>query len=230
MSIEPKTTRPLPRRDAVRQNVRRSVVDYIKELIFEGDLPPGTRVPQDDIAAALGVSNTPVREAILSLEHEGIVRIELHRGAFVNDFDARTVRLRYELYGLIWSWALRRAVQDATPSQIERLVEQAAPSRTTSDPAEMFASIGRVADVLEEVCGSHDWRRLLERLPQLVPGVAVYAIPDAMDAAATWLGPMVEAIAARDADRAVECGNRFNEAHGAALIAELQRRSLIDEE
>jgi DNA-binding GntR family transcriptional regulator len=44
-----------------RNNVRRSVVDYIKELIFEGQLTPDDRVPQDDVAAALGVSNTPVR-------------------------------------------------------------------------------------------------------------------------------------------------------------------------
>jgi DNA-binding GntR family transcriptional regulator len=54
---------------------------YIRRLIFDGDLRPGTRVPQDEIAQTLGVSRIPVREALIALEREGWVTIELHRGA-----------------------------------------------------------------------------------------------------------------------------------------------------
>ena len=89
--------------------------------------------------------------------------------------------------------------------------------------------MGRVADVLEEVCGSHD-ARLLERLPQLVPGVAVYAIPDAMEAAATWLSPMVHAVADGDASELSNAATGSTRRTARALIAELQRRHLIAEE
>ncbi|HET6663353.1 MAG TPA: GntR family transcriptional regulator, partial [Acidimicrobiales bacterium] len=41
---------------------------YIRRLMFDGDLRPGTRVPQDEIAQALGVSRIPVREALIALE------------------------------------------------------------------------------------------------------------------------------------------------------------------
>jgi len=44
---------------------------YIRRLMFDGDLRPGTRVPQDEIAQALGVSRIPVREALIALEREG---------------------------------------------------------------------------------------------------------------------------------------------------------------
>ena len=65
---------------------------YIRRLIFDGDLRPGTRVPQDEIAQTLGVSRIPVREALIALEREGWVTIELHRGAFINALDEDAVR------------------------------------------------------------------------------------------------------------------------------------------
>ena len=73
------------------------------------DLKPGTRVPQDDIARVLGVSRIPVREALIALEREGWVTIEMHRGAFVNALDEQAARDTYELFGLVYGFAVRRA-------------------------------------------------------------------------------------------------------------------------
>src|SRR6266550_2157189 len=73
----------------------------IRRMIFDGELHPGERVPQDDVAAMLGISRIPVREALIALEREGWVTIEMHRGAFVNALDARSVRDHYELFALV---------------------------------------------------------------------------------------------------------------------------------
>ena len=103
--------RPLPPADAgvVRRSSGEQAALHIRGLIFGGELRPGDRVPQDDIARTLGISRIPVREALIALEREGWVRIEMHRGAFISAIDAQVVRDHYELYGLVYGFAARRA-------------------------------------------------------------------------------------------------------------------------
>ena len=94
--------------------VRRSSGDeaatYIKRLIFDQRLRAGDRVPQEQIAEALGISRIPVREALIALEGEGWVTLEVHRGAFVNGFDEDAVRDHYTIFGLIYGLAVQRAL------------------------------------------------------------------------------------------------------------------------
>ena len=68
-------------------------------------------MPQDAIAKTLGVSRIPVREAMIALEREGWVTTIPHRGVFVNAVDRSAVRDHYELYGLLYGFAVRRAVE-----------------------------------------------------------------------------------------------------------------------
>src|SRR6184192_3460414 len=82
----------------------------IRRMIFDGELRPGERVPQDDVAAMLGISRIPVREALIALEREGWITIEMHRGAFVNDLDEQAVRDHYALFGVVYGFAVRRAL------------------------------------------------------------------------------------------------------------------------
>jgi DNA-binding GntR family transcriptional regulator len=74
------------------------IASHVRSLIFEGELRPGMRVPQDAIAQDLGVSRIPVREALIVLEREGWVTNEMHRGAFINALDEPTVHDHYELF------------------------------------------------------------------------------------------------------------------------------------
>ena len=81
------------------------------------------RVPQDAIAQDLGVSRIPVREALIVLEREGWVTNEMHRGAFINALDEQTVHDHYELFGLIYGFAAKRALAragDDLPQQLGR--------------------------------------------------------------------------------------------------------------
>jgi DNA-binding GntR family transcriptional regulator len=74
----------------VAEDVRRSFLTaeemagrLIREAILEGVLRPGDRVPQEEIAAALGVSRMPVRRCLRPLEAEGLLDIRPYRGAVV---------------------------------------------------------------------------------------------------------------------------------------------------
>jgi len=220
----------LPTRAVGRQSVARSVADYVKDLILDGKLRPGDRVPQDQVAAALGVSNTPVREALISLQHEGIVTIELHRGAFVNAFDIESIRAQYDLYVLVFSWAVRRAVPRLTPENIEELLKLGRDAKH-ADPAQMYAIVSRFTALLQELSRSRDWGRVLLVLQRIVPSDAFYErVPEAQAAFTGWMEPVAQAMQRGDVEEAVTFVERMMYQHGEALIRELERRDLVRSE
>ena len=119
-----------------RQSSGHEAEEYIRRLIFDGHLRPGQRVPQDAVAEVLDLSRIPVREALIALERDGWVTIELNRGAFVAALDEDAVRDSYELYGLIYGFALRKAVARADEDLVPALVDiDAAMRRSADDPA-----------------------------------------------------------------------------------------------
>jgi DNA-binding GntR family transcriptional regulator len=84
---------------------------YVRRLIFDGRLTPGSRVPQDDIARTLGISRIPLREALRRLEGEGLVVISPNRGAVVRPLAPKDVVDLYDLRLALESLALRRAAE-----------------------------------------------------------------------------------------------------------------------
>lgn len=68
---------------ARRRGLADEVADRIRDAIFDGTYPPGGSLREVELADALGVSRGPVREALLKLEREGLVRGEWHRGTTV---------------------------------------------------------------------------------------------------------------------------------------------------
>src|SRR5690349_1633896 len=95
----------------------------LRSAILEGRLSPGERLRAEAVAERLGTSRTPVREALLMLEREGLVVVEPHRGAIVRAFDAADLLDLYEVRELIEPHAARRAATRIEPGAIERLHE-----------------------------------------------------------------------------------------------------------
>src|SRR5512146_589572 len=69
----------------------------IKDYIWEGRLDEGERLTEDFISRQLGISKSPVREALNRLESEGLIRIEPRKGAFLRSFTVKEVE---DLYGV----------------------------------------------------------------------------------------------------------------------------------
>jgi DNA-binding GntR family transcriptional regulator len=218
----------LPNRDVGRRSVRRAVINYIKDLIFDGQLRAGDRVPQDDVARALNVSNTPVREALIALEHEGLVTIELHRGAFVNPLDLDGVRTVYELYGLVFGWAIRRVMNHGVAAEMLDQLRDIERRTKTADPAEFFDLMTEFTLLLQHYTGSREWVRIIDSLQRIVPRSSFYeTVPGSLEGAREAFGPLVKAIERGDIDKAVAAVELWNQRQGDALIKELQRRDLI---
>jgi DNA-binding GntR family transcriptional regulator len=114
---------PKPRRDEVAGSNAEQAATYLRRLIFAQVLPAGARVPQDEVARALGMTKIPVREALLALEQDGRVRIEANRGAFVIAVTEQSARDTTDLLCAIEVFAFQRAVERWTPEMMSALQE-----------------------------------------------------------------------------------------------------------
>ena len=104
-----------------RRTAQELVVDFLRDAILSGRLRGGTRLVQDKIAADLFVSRVPVREALLQLEAEGLVRMEAHRGASVVWLGPDEIAELFEIRELLMTPAVRMVVPSLTDEQIGRL-------------------------------------------------------------------------------------------------------------
>jgi DNA-binding GntR family transcriptional regulator len=86
------------------------VVDQIRDLIISDKLALGEQLSENTLAEQLGVSRTPVREAFLRLESEGLVAVRPQRGTFVFQYDATELREILELREVLEAGALRIAL------------------------------------------------------------------------------------------------------------------------
>jgi DNA-binding GntR family transcriptional regulator len=81
--------------------LRERVYLFLKEQLNCGDLIPGAFMDLKAIGKALGISRTPLRDALIRLEAEGFVTIHSRRGVMVNELDLETVRNAYQLVGAL---------------------------------------------------------------------------------------------------------------------------------
>ncbi|MFC5407586.1 GntR family transcriptional regulator [Cohnella soli] len=98
------------------------LVEYIKQQILDGMLNPGDRIVETKVAKELGISQTPVREAIRQLSGEGIITIVPNKGPMVRTFDMKDIFEVYSLRSMLEGLAIRLAVQHAADEEIEELV------------------------------------------------------------------------------------------------------------
>jgi DNA-binding GntR family transcriptional regulator len=100
-----------------RTTLRAETREALRARIIDGRLAPGANIRERDLSDALGVSRTPLREALLGLEAEGLLRLEAQRGFFVTDLTVAEAR---EIYPVIWTLEAL-AVQHSTPADAEAL-------------------------------------------------------------------------------------------------------------
>lgn len=103
------------------RTLRTSVTEAIRQVILDGTLLPGEQVNQAHIAEQLGVSRGPVREALGQLEEEGLIKNIPYKGTFVTEITSDYVAELYSLRRVLETFAIQRAVERATPSNLETL-------------------------------------------------------------------------------------------------------------
>jgi len=99
------------------------VRDLLEEAILGGELKPGERLRAEALAQRFGTSRTPIREALLQLEGQGLVEVEPNRGAVVRTFDRDDVLDLYEVRALLEPAAAARAAKRISAADLRRLDE-----------------------------------------------------------------------------------------------------------
>jgi DNA-binding GntR family transcriptional regulator len=97
--------------------------DRLKTEIMNGDLPPGFQAPEPDIASRLGMSRTPVREALIRLEADGLVDLVPRRGAKVLPVSQQDIREIYQILSALEALAAETACGKAADGILEELGE-----------------------------------------------------------------------------------------------------------
>lgn len=124
-----------------------AVLDAVKHAILVGELKPGQPLVETELAARLGVSKTPVREALKTLAGSGLVIVSPYRGAAVREVDQALARSIYDMRQLLEPVAAARATADAHGSWRE-----AAAALDRAD---------RAADSADRVLANRDFHRAL---------------------------------------------------------------------
>jgi DNA-binding GntR family transcriptional regulator len=193
---------PLPDEQLQRRSAGERAALYIRRLIFDGHLPPGSRVPQDEVAASMGISRIPVREALIALEREGWVTIEMHRGAFVNVLDEPAVRDHYELYGLTYGFAAERAVERAGPELGDRLGAVARSVARADGPDAVWRLTMDFHALVVEAAASPRIRVVLRAMSAMIPGNFFELVPGAIGAEKRGIAAVTRAVRAGHGDDA----------------------------
>ena len=101
--------------------LREIVYEELKRQIMIGEIPPGTRMMEVELAEDMGVSRTPIREAIRKLEKEGLVSIEPRRGAYASDISIKDMVDVLEVREFLEGMAAGLAAKKINDEEIETL-------------------------------------------------------------------------------------------------------------
>ena len=106
---------------AEHENLDQKAYQILKGMITERQLLPGDKIPQEKLAEDLGISRTPLINALKLLEQDKLVQSIPRRGFFVRHFNKREMISIFELREVLEGLAARRAAENITDKQIEQL-------------------------------------------------------------------------------------------------------------
>jgi DNA-binding GntR family transcriptional regulator len=198
------------------------VYAVLRQRIADGELERGVRLRQEALADELGVSRTPLREALRRLAAEGLVEFHPNRGAQVPELSAETVRAAYEARLILEPGAARVAATRRPAAQIAAMHEAVEAQRGASGP-EAYAASRAFHLALVRASGNEYLVRLAEAL--WVPGIAQAIYEQHRDAQERLVADVAEheriaaAIEAGDGDLA----EALTRHHIAGAIAEMLR-------
>lgn len=105
------------------KSLKEQVYDYLRQQMTSGVIQPGSVVNLDATSRRLGVSKTPLREALIMLEVEGFVTILPRKGVYVNQLTRQDIRELYQILGALESSALLAAAEQFSLADLTRMKE-----------------------------------------------------------------------------------------------------------
>jgi GntR family transcriptional regulator, rspAB operon transcriptional repressor len=193
------------------QHDRRKVADWVyeelKDAIVDLRLAPGEPLREATLAEQLGVSKTPIRQALTMLEQEGLVEATSFKGAVVGGYSRQDLLEIYELRELLENVAARAAagsMSEPDRARLDRISRESRKLKRGNDPAGLAALVSEFDDVLFDQVRNSRIRALIENLRAHLTriGHLTEGIPGRIEASVDEHEKIVRAISARDPDLA----------------------------
>lgn len=206
-----------------RFTVRDAVREALRDLIISRGVPMDVPLRQDELAARLAVSRTPLREALHSLASEGLVTIDPRRGAMVSSPTVQQFLDLYEIREPLEVLAGRRAIDFADAAHVEGIEQLNEQMAGVTDPATWARLNQEFHRRMYAPCPNKDLLALITPLvtrARFYVGILVSSGPPA-DGAVQEHADMLAALRARDADameRAIRTHLRSTVAHVAPTL------------
>jgi DNA-binding GntR family transcriptional regulator len=175
---------------------------YLREQILTGQLVPGTKIDQDEISEALGMSRLPVREALIELAQESLIDAVPRRGAFVASLDRADIVDHYRIFGLIAGLAASRAATSLTEEQLADLRGVHESFVAAKDPDGKAYWNHEFHKIINQAGGSRRLASVLGLLSRSLPVRYFEFVPQWADISASHHARILQALELRDAHEA----------------------------
>jgi DNA-binding GntR family transcriptional regulator len=202
----PTTARPRRRPMVRREQLSDEVAMHLRTAIMSGALRPGTFIRLDETAAALGVSSTPVREALRTLRGEGMVRLEPHRGHVVAALSRQDIEDIFWLQETIareLAASATERISEADIDELERISESMAAAVEDADGEAVASAIFAFFRVFNRATGRIKLAWFLLHVGRYLPPMVYTADADWAAKAVQRHRRLVGALRGRDADAVV---------------------------
>jgi DNA-binding GntR family transcriptional regulator len=203
------------------------VVSHVVNLVLTGKLRSGDRVDRNEIAQDLGLSRVPIQEAVVQLEHDGILSTRYHRGAFVERFDESVVREHHELYGLLNAIASARAAADASPPVVAQLDAAVETMRASKGSRAFQEASWRFRRVINDEYAGPRLQAAIRASQTFIPRAFWLAKLDNHDEMLPFYETELEAIRRRDCDSARSACVERADVMADIMLSELVRRGVL---
>lgn len=182
---------------------RDRIVAALRQMIRDGELPRGSRIQQDVLAAKFKTSITPVREALVLLEAEGLLVGEPNRGVSVADADFEAIKSVYVMRMLVETYAMQRATRRISQRDLDRAQQllERMESVDAKNPVVSVPELNRQFHFLfYDACGSEALTAQIEQLWQRWPWDLLQVIKERPSKSQQEHREMIDAVRRGDVD------------------------------
>ena len=189
-----------------RVNLSQQAYRELVDKIVSGAYPGGTKLTEEGLCREFGISRTPIREALLKLEAEGMVESLPKRGVRVRSLDADEVRELFDCRRELEILALRRAIGSLPADELAELVAELEklPAESDAAMAAIIENDGKMHQLLADYCGNRYLQTILRRLIGQSAPYRIYRNRGDCRAAAGERLELLESIRNGDAERAAK--------------------------
>lgn len=181
--------------DLTAETLPSKIYRILREAIIKGQLQPGERLVQDDLAKTLNVSRMPIREAIKQLAAEGYVTVEPHKGAIVKQFTMNELEEIYFLRAKFEPLAAAESLKMMTPQLVNQLRNLNEKMKETDDTDEYIQLNIQFHHLLIKDCPWGKLNSIIENFWNGFPQQTPHLLPNQIATSISEHDLMVDALA-----------------------------------